>query len=632
MNREIGWNFPGNNNGQITGISEAGIETFKGSLISSLTREICQNSLDAVKYENKPVIVEFKKYTIKNTEIPGYQELKLSLEKCKLFWEEQNNKKAINFFTKAVSTINKEYISILRVSDYNTVGLTGSDKLYNSPWQNLVKSNGVSNKGESSGGSFGIGKSASFACSDLRTVFYRTLDERNIRAIQGVSKLASFKNKLNSHNYDYEITTGIGYYGYKSKNSPIKAINKFDKLSYRENCGTDIFIIGFINDKNWIDNITIEVLESFLLSIINEKLEVKVENQRINNNNIDSLINEYKDKLTEAYSYYRVIKSPSTKTITSNFENMGEVCLRLLIEKDLRRKVLISRSNGMKLFDRKGISSTIQFSAILNMEGKEINQFFRSMESPQHNAWEEDRYEGTKNAKEMKKKLFKWIKDNILKEGRYGSGEEIDAEGVGDFIPDFFDMGKMKENNNKKESINDTTKSLEIKISEKSVNISTMGNKLELHGEEDDTGILDEDGIFDTEDVPSGPSNNSDGGRGKEAKGSVGDGNRHIKVGKEIKALNMKLFTSNKQKNEYTLIFTTVQDIKSGYLSLKISGEQSNLNANIKSVVNRSNNEILRYRDEKIFINNIRKGSKNKIQFTLNEDELYPLEVNLYAN
>ncbi len=36
-----GWNFPDNNYGQIVGISEAGIETFKGSPIISLAREIC---------------------------------------------------------------------------------------------------------------------------------------------------------------------------------------------------------------------------------------------------------------------------------------------------------------------------------------------------------------------------------------------------------------------------------------------------------------------------------------------------------------------------------------------------------------------------------------------------------------
>lgn len=41
------WNFPSNNYGQIFGIADSGVETFKGTPIKSLAREICQNSLDA---------------------------------------------------------------------------------------------------------------------------------------------------------------------------------------------------------------------------------------------------------------------------------------------------------------------------------------------------------------------------------------------------------------------------------------------------------------------------------------------------------------------------------------------------------------------------------------------------------
>ena len=37
----ICWNFPNNNDGKISGISEAGIETFRGDLLKSLAKEIC---------------------------------------------------------------------------------------------------------------------------------------------------------------------------------------------------------------------------------------------------------------------------------------------------------------------------------------------------------------------------------------------------------------------------------------------------------------------------------------------------------------------------------------------------------------------------------------------------------------
>ena len=39
------WNFPSNNHSQTIGIADSGVETFKGTPIKSLAREICQNSI-----------------------------------------------------------------------------------------------------------------------------------------------------------------------------------------------------------------------------------------------------------------------------------------------------------------------------------------------------------------------------------------------------------------------------------------------------------------------------------------------------------------------------------------------------------------------------------------------------------
>ena len=65
---------------------------------------------------------------------------------------------------------------MLRISDHLTSGLTGSRELINTNWTNLIKSSGVSDKKGASGGSFGIGKFATFACSDYASVFYSTYD------------------------------------------------------------------------------------------------------------------------------------------------------------------------------------------------------------------------------------------------------------------------------------------------------------------------------------------------------------------------------------------------------------------------------------------------------------------------
>ena len=155
----IGWNFPSNNYGTLNGIGEAGIETFKGMPYRSLAREICQNSLDA-KIGDKPVVVEFSCFQTETSDVPGFQDLKEAVESCLKFWTEQGNKKTVDFLKRAAAIAKQDRIPVLRISDFNTTGLVGSDQDYNTPWQNLVKASGVSNKEGSAGGSFGIGKSA----------------------------------------------------------------------------------------------------------------------------------------------------------------------------------------------------------------------------------------------------------------------------------------------------------------------------------------------------------------------------------------------------------------------------------------------------------------------------------------
>ena len=187
------WSFPSNNNGDVNGISNSGVETFQGTPLKSLAREICQNSLDAALDENT-VTVDFISFELSKEEIPGAEDLCDAFKRSLKFWEP---KKAQDFFKAALDVMNAEKIPFLRISDYNTTGLCGSDGEYNTPWCNLTKSSGASDKAGTSGGSFGIGKYAPFACSSFRTVFYSTLDKDGKSAYQGISRITSFRNDNN---------------------------------------------------------------------------------------------------------------------------------------------------------------------------------------------------------------------------------------------------------------------------------------------------------------------------------------------------------------------------------------------------------------------------------------------------
>lgn len=237
------WNFPSNNHSQIIGIADSGVEMFKGTPIKSLAREICQNSLDARLDDSQPARIEFETFEIDPKNIPGAKTLEDVFNRCLDFWKIQDSDQARKFFKQAIKDMNRSSIKCLRISDFNTSGLTGSRAEYNSPWCNLTKSSGTSNKSGGRGGSFGIGKFAPFACSSLRTVFYSTYDINKTSASQGVARLTTFKNKKN------ETTQGIGFYG-DDKNSP--TYNQYSlnpTYSRLDNTGTDIFIAGFTGEK-----------------------------------------------------------------------------------------------------------------------------------------------------------------------------------------------------------------------------------------------------------------------------------------------------------------------------------------------------------------------------------------------
>lgn len=190
------WNFPSNNYGQIFGIADSGVETFKGTPIKSLAREICQNSLDAALENNEPTRIEFKTFELDPRKIPDYNGLEDALNRALDFWSQQKSTKAKTFFKQALAVMHKPTITCLRISDFNTSGLVGSREEYNSPWCNLTKSSGASDKSGSNGGSFGIGKFAPYACSSIRTVFYSTSDKEGVCASQGVSRLTSFSRRV----------------------------------------------------------------------------------------------------------------------------------------------------------------------------------------------------------------------------------------------------------------------------------------------------------------------------------------------------------------------------------------------------------------------------------------------------
>lgn len=630
------WNFPNANGLETQGISNSGMETFKGNIMESLTREICQNSLDASNNKG-PVKLEFMQSCVDSDKIPGYTVLNECMLNAKKYWKDRENKKAEEFFEHAYNVLISNKISVLRISDYNTTGLIGCDDPKEiSPWYSMVCSEGVSNKSGSNSGSFGIGKSSIYAVSSLHTVFFNTYDQDGKSAAQGVSKLASFIAA------DGEKKYGNGFYGIKKQDGSTKYcenINELDNIYYRNDYGTDIFIMGFYNYADWKDKIILSLLDNFLLAIYNSRLEVKVQDVVVNKATLHSLIHEYRLKMTNnwsVYQYYQVLKSDE---IPYEKEGLiagvpGLIKLKVLIFNDssANRTVLMSRSNGMKLFDKNGISGNIQFSAILTMEGDELNYYFARMEDPTHTKWEPDRYEQEKKIKEaikVKKDLFKWVKDTIVQKGIESYGEEVDVKGMDGLLPEFYDLSPNKKRHefleNKKSKV--TVKKKEKKKDSINFKTKTQGDS---YYEYEDTGELDVDGNEDTIDVPHNPKSNTKGAKGGHAMGKDGQGNRPIKKFLAVNNYKKRIFVSNSNSNEFTIRLTVNQNIEDSRLQVFMSTESSKVDANILSAY--SDNQTLKISNNTIHIGKLYKGFSKVIKFKIDLDYQCNLEVKLYAN
>lgn len=66
------WRFPDNNYTSENGLDTSDMEMFKKDPVSSLAREICQNSIDAA-FGEKPVRVEFSLFQVARGEVMIWQ-------------------------------------------------------------------------------------------------------------------------------------------------------------------------------------------------------------------------------------------------------------------------------------------------------------------------------------------------------------------------------------------------------------------------------------------------------------------------------------------------------------------------------------------------------------------------------
>ena len=667
------WVFPSNNNAMITGLNDAGVATFEKTLYESLVREAIQNSLDAKRNDvDGPVEVHFVQEKLPVGSLPGYASLGDALQKC--IQLESNDEKTRKFFSDAYSQLlGRQDLRVLRISDYNTIGLEGGTTgRVGSSWSRLVKEAGTSNKDGMAGGSYGIGKSAYFACSMLRTVFFSSLSSNGEKSSIGVARLISFLLD------DESMSQGIGYYANTGRFLAFPELGSFCGAAERTRSGTDILVIQnfLIGDTSLVDRLIDAIISNFLVSILKGLLVAKVQDSLINADYVDSYFREKMGQPKESLSketaqlleYYKMLRNIDGKTISivlDSNEYGKELGFRdgeceLLIKKgdDLNRRILITRKTGMKLFEQPNISGSISFTGLLYISGSNMNRFFRAMETPAHNKWEPDQQSQEYGSQvEAYRNLREYLRNKVKENFEDKVGDEFDAFDVGQFLPDILQAPEDGEQESgislqekkvkiSQKKIKATKKKVKTSISLKDLGVEGEGSQKD-GGDETGTGTGAGSGFLHSGGHVSGsgrgtgdePGEGVSPGDGSAETLTSGDGNPHADEQggkaryKEVES-SKRVFCVNPASGLYQIALVAPSKASHVRLDFSISSEQDDYDLNVKNVVLQSSEcaVLTKATGNQVYLENLKKGEKIRLTVEVDFIGHCMMEVDYYES
>ena len=385
----LDWLFAPTGGGDVTGINDPVTTTFKGDISYHLARESIQNIIDAHDPEqNGPVVAEFDLIDRKPDEILLTKKFEEVLIGCRNF--NRKNKDAVKFYSSALLTIqNKHFIRILRIRDYNTVGLTGEDDNPEGNYFQLMKAVGGSSKSGNKGGSFGLGKGAYYASSSFRTIFVSSMYGKDQYVFQGKARLSSYTDPTTS-----EMMQGNGSFGLP-KQKPVRNLSMIPHMFQRDDMGTDFYIVGF-DEEDWQTQMIKSVLNHFWYTISQGHLEVKVQNQLINKTSLELLLKKYFDeslqdkiKLPNPWPYYHAYSSNDHQVFDAELPVLGKVKLYVLLRENFPQRIVYMRQTGM-VIQKRDRGSVNAYAAVFVCEDEEGNLILRKMENPEHNEWNKE--------------------------------------------------------------------------------------------------------------------------------------------------------------------------------------------------------------------------------------------------
>ena len=427
--------FPELGGGAVQGLNDAGVENFEGAIDVFLARECGQNTVDATASTSEVAKLEFSKLLLPAEVIPALSELRQALNSCLSFWGEKAKER--KFFEHAVEVASRTHVPVLKISDFGTTGLTGGDADYAGRWFALVKSQGVSNKDEVAGGSFGIGKSSPFAASSFRSVFYGTRLPSGEEALQGVVRLATHRNG------DNKLTQGVGFIGdyvqaRGNGDDPLFAAvrdrSRIPAGFRREQPGTDIWVIGYRSGDDWGEQLIKSILKDFWPAVHNGRIEFRVADQDINQAELSDLMARYAGSAEfDADKYYQAVQSTPVRR---SLKSVGDCTLHLTTYgEDLPKRICMTRQSGMRIFDYQPRACRVPFSGLFSCTDRRGNELLRQLEPPRHDSWDPRRVEDESGKKALSE-IKAWIREEVKKLNPLVGANSFNEAELAKYLPD----------------------------------------------------------------------------------------------------------------------------------------------------------------------------------------------------
>lgn len=631
------------------GVNDAGIGIFKRQPYKGLAKEINQNITDAkddTLPDDVPVRARFELIYVDRDDIPDYQRLNEVIHKCYEYYHDGDDGAKL----KVICDASEKYLEhegkvpVLKISDYNTYGLRGVHEEKGSNWTGLVRERSATNKSNGSSGAFGVGKFAPYNFSELRTVLYSTKTRDGETAFQGKAILTTF-SEYDTDKQKNIIKQNIGLFADTNSDNydAVFSVDDIAPVFRRDVIGTDLFVLGFEKEEDWIEQSAISVIEYFFYSIYRGKLEVEiVEGDKIveiNKSNLGDMIAYYEEYCKEhmsddtsfrftAPSYWAMLTNSNCKSILGkqfeyNGHRMGEYELYLLVGDECPdRKVLEMRQAGMKIREDTNFRIQTNFTAVFIATGANavsdepkdnISSFLRKCENQAHDDWAADEYKEEKEkARSIINRIHALILEAVKAEMPDMGDKSIDAFGLSEFL-----RNEDEDDEKKEEKAFGNFKPLDFEL--KTV-------KTGKRRKQADISMKKNGGSKKRKPKTPGPGPNPIPPKPKKPDNHRGTGLNKVS---EVYISNIKT-PYDTEAGEYQISFVVDESVENLMIAVKISSDDNNLaRAEISKAT--QNGKTLTIKNGMVEIGAANEGDKVVLRMKIAERVRKTLEVRGYA-